>query len=327
MTGTFKANNPYNNFLLLLYGLVLKLPMFLHPHVPQPQQVDGFLYKYFLLWMRSFSGNIPVLYSLVAFLFLYLQAISLNKLVNVQRLMQKPNYLVGMSYLLITSLFSDWYYLSSPLIVNSLLIWALANLCNLHNIGSPKSSLFNIGMMIGVATFFYFPSIAFLLLIVVGLAITRPFRLPEWLMVLLGVLAPYYFLGAWVFLTDKWKGYKFPGFSVTVPRFHQTPWAAYTAVALAILAIVIGVYFILDNMRRQVVQARKNWNLIFLYLLVAIFVPFLSASKGFDYWILTSVPVATLSAPAFFYPDRKIVPQFIHWGMVAIGIVMGYYLR
>ena len=239
--------------------------------------------------------------------------------------MQKTNYLAGMSYLLITSLFSDWYYLSSPLIVNTLLIWVLSKLSNLHNDNNPKSSLFNTGMIIGVATFFYFPSIAFLLLIMVGLGITRPFRLPEWLMVLLGIMAPYYFLGAWVFLTDRWKGYHFPGFTITVPAFRQTAWASYTAVILILLSILIGIFFIQHNMRRQIVQARKSWNLIFLYLLVAFFVPFLNASKGFDYWILTAVPIAAISGAAFFYPDRKIVPMIIHWGMVAICIVMGYF--
>ena len=326
MTGTFKANNPYNNFLLLLYGLVLKLPMFIYPRIPQPQQLDGFLYKAFLQWLKPVATGLPIIYSIIGFTLLYIQAISINKLVNVQRLMQKPNYLTGMSYLLITSLFSDWYVLSSPLIINTLLIWALSKLCNLYNNNSPKSALFNIGMIVGLSTFFYFPSIAFTLLIIVGLGITRPFRLPEWLMVLLGILAPYYFLGAWVFLTDKWKGYHFPGFAVTVPSFHRSAWA-YTAVILVILAILVGIYFIQDNMRRQVVQARKNWNLIFLYLLVSLFVPFLSASQGFDYWILTAVPIAAISGTAFFYPDRKIVPLVLHWGMVAVCIVMGYYLR
>ena len=138
-------------------------------------------------------------------------------------------------------------------------------------------------------------------------------------------MAPYYFLAALVFLTDRWKGYHFPGFTITVPAFRQTAWASYTAVILVLLSILIGIYFIQHNMRRQIVQARKSWNLIFLYLLVAFFVPFLNASKGFDYWILTAVPIAAISGTTFFYPDRKIIPMVIHWGMVAICIVMGYF--
>lgn len=324
MTGIFKANNPYNNFLLLLYGLLLKLPMFIRPHVPQPQQLDGFMYRAFLQWLKPLAENFHVIYSVIAFLFLFIQALSLNNLVNSQRLMQKPNYLTGMCYILFTSLFSDWYHLSSPLIVNTLLIWVLSKLCNLHSNNSPKSSLFNIGIITGIATFFYFPSIAFVLLIIVGLGITRPFRLPEWLMALLGILTPYYFLAAWVFFTESWRGYHFPGFAVTVPRFYQSTWA-YTAVFIVSFTILVGIYFIQLNMRKQLLQARKSWNLIFLYLIVAVFVPFLNASQSFDYWILTAVPIATITGAAFLYPEKKWFPVSVHWCLVLISVLIGYF--
>ncbi len=324
MTGIFKANNPYNNFLLLLYGLLLKLPMFIHPQVPQPQQLDGFMYKAFLLWLKSVATGFDFIYSAITFLFLFIQALTLNNIVNSQRLMQKPNYLTGMCYLLFTSLFSDWYHLSSPLIINTLLIWVLSMLCNLHGNNNPKTSLFNIGIITGVATFFYFPSIGFALLIIVGLGITRPFKLPEWLMALLGILTPYYFLAALVFLTDSWRGYHFPGFAVTIPKFNQST-LAYTAVFIVSFTILVGIYFIQLNMRKQLLQARKSWNLIFLYLIVSVFVPFLNASQSFDYWILTAVPIATLSGAAFLYPEKKWFPIFIHWCLVLISVLIGYF--
>ena len=107
MTGTFKANNPYNTFLLLVYGILLKLPMFLQPKVPQVQMIDGFLYRALLKWLQPVAGGLPVIYAIIAFGLLYTQAVSFNKLVNELRLMQKPNYLTGMSYLLLTSLLTE----------------------------------------------------------------------------------------------------------------------------------------------------------------------------------------------------------------------------
>ena len=68
MTGTFKANNPYNTFLLFVYGILLKLPMFLHPKVPQVQQIDGFLYRALLKWLQPIVGNFPGIYAIFAFL-------------------------------------------------------------------------------------------------------------------------------------------------------------------------------------------------------------------------------------------------------------------
>lgn len=325
MTGTFKANNSFNNFLLLLYGLLLKLPVFLHPRVPKAQQVDGFLYRRLLEFLEPAGKGLPVIYPAIAFILLYSQAIYFNKLVNDHRIMQRPHYLTGMSYLLITSLFTEWNILSAPLIINSLLVWVWSKMSGLYSNQRPKTALFNIGIAIGVCTFFYFPSLAFAALIIFGLAITRPFKLAEWLIALLGIITPYYFLLALVFLTDKWKGYTFPGFAVTYPVFDQTKWA-YAAIILVLLAAITGIVYIQQNFRRQLIQARKSWNLTFLYLLVAVFIPFVNATHTFEYWILCAVPLSAFIAAAFLYPAKSWIPTALHWLMVAFVIVISYFV-
>jgi hypothetical protein len=325
VTGTFKANNSYNNVLLLFYGLLLKLPMFLHPYVPEPQQIDGFLYRYILTGLKPAATQFSLIFPLITFILLYSQAIYFNKLVNDLRIMQRPHYLTGMSYLLITSLFAEWNVLSSPLIINSLLIWVWSKMSGLHSNQSPKTALFNIGIAIGIGTFFYFPSIAFAALIIFGLALTRPFKLTEWLIALLGILTPYYFLLAIVFLTDKWKGYKFPGFSVTSPVFDQSRWA-YAAILIVVISSITGIFYIQQNFRRQLIQARKAWNLTFLYLLVAVFVPFVNATHSFEYWILCAVPLSAFVAATFLYPAKNWVPAALHWLMVAFVIVINYFV-
>ncbi len=326
VTGTFKANNPYNTFLLLVYGLLLKLPMFLHPTIPTPQQTDGFLFKSLLAQLSIIGKSVPAIYPIISFLLLYTQAVTFNKLANDQRLMQKPNYLTGMAYLLITSLFKEWNILSAPLIVNSLLIWVWANMSGLNNNKNAKSTLFNIGIIIGVSTFFYFPSIAFAILIIVGLTVTRPFKLAEWLIALLGIFAPYYFLLAYVLLTDKWKGYKLPGFSVSLPRFYESRWAL-AAIIIVLAATAIGLVFIQQNFRRQLVQTRKSWNLVFLYFLVAVFIPFINTTHSFQYWILCAVPLSAFVGSAFLYPGKKWFPLLLHWLMVGFVIAFSYFVK
>lgn len=323
MTGIFKANNPYNNFLLLLYGVVLKLPIFLFPSIPKPRQTDGFLYKELLLLLDPVGTGFPAIYPVIAFVLLYTQAVSFNKLANDQRIMQRPNYLTGMSFLLITSLFMEWNVLSSPLIINSLLIWVWAKMSGLYNDQNPKSSLFNIGIAIGISTFFYFPSLAFSALIIFGLAITRPFKPAEWLIALLGIITPYYFLLGIVFLSDKWQGYHLPGFTLTNPVFNQTQWA-FAAIVIVLFTSVVGIFFIQQNFRRQLIQARKSWNLVFLYLMVAICVPFINETHTFDYWILCAVPLSAFLGAAFLYPAKNWFPTILHWLLVTFVVVISY---
>lgn len=327
VTGTFKANNPYNTFLLLVYGLLLKLPMFLHPAIPIPQQTDGFLFKALLTQLTVTIGNaVPVIYPIISFLLLYTQAVTFNKLANDEKLMQKPNYLTAMAYLLITSLFKEWNILSAPLIVNTLLIWVWANMSGMYNTKTAKSTLFNIGIAIGVATFFYFPSIAFSILIIAGLTVTRPFKLAEWLLALLGIITPYYFLLAYVFFTDKWKGYNLPGFSIGLPKFYESSWAL-AAIIIVLSTTLIGLFYIQQNFRRQLVQSRKSWNLVFLYFLVAVFIPFINATHTFQYWILCAVPLSAFVGSAFLYPQKKWFPLLLHWLMVAFVVAFSYFVK
>lgn len=325
MLGTFKANYPYNNFLLFVYGFLLKFHYFLSPKTPTAQSTDNFLFVRFLNALSSFGNNYPVIYPVITYILLYIQAISFNRAVNDQRLLQKANYLPAMSYLLITSLFAEWNTLTSSLVINTLLIWVWSRMSRIHNIQKPKANLFNVGAVIGIATFFYFPSLAFAALVIMGLMIMRAFRLDEWIMVAVGIITPYYFLYAYLFITDKIYGYKLPAFAVGYPRFSQSYWTL-AAMILVLVAFLIGGYYARINMRRLVVQTRKSWNLLLLYLVVAVFVPFVNATHTLDYWILSAIPLSAIIACAFFYPSKKWLPHLLHWAMIALVIVMGYFI-
>jgi hypothetical protein len=324
VTGIFKANNPSGNAILFLYAIVLKLPMFLHLRSPQLQPLDGILYKSLLQILNPIASTFTGIYSVLTFILLFVQAIWFNKIVNEQRLHKQNNYLTGMSYLLVTSLFSDWFSFSAPLIVNSFMIWIWSKLCSLYNNPNAKAAIFNIGLATGIAAFMYFPSISFLLLILVGIAIARPFRLQEWLTILAGIFTPVYLFWAWLYLTDKTKTYRYPGFHFSYPHFFGNKWA-YAALLIVFLATAIGLYFVNANMRRQVVQTRKSWQLLFLYIVVAALVPFINASINFSYWILLAVPISPVIAASFFYPQKKLYATILHWAMFAIFVAIGFF--
>lgn len=326
MTGIFKANNPSNHFFLLLYGIILKSYLFVDPVLPQLQSSDGPLYSSFLIWLKGSFADFPIVFGIITFVLLFIQAISFNKAVNDQRMLQKPNYLTGMAYLLLTSIFSEWFPLSAALIANTLLIWVWSRLCTMHNNHSAKATIFNIGLAIGIACFFYYPAIIFTLLFVSGIALTRPFRLNEWLIGLIGIATPFYFFCAWLFLTGQWNTYQLPLVNLANPVFKESRWAI-AAIILVILTVLLGLYFIQNNMRRQIVQTRKSWQLIYIYMLVAAFVPFINGAGSFTGWILLAVPVSLITGSALFYPEKRWFPMAIHWGMVAISVAVAYFVK
>jgi hypothetical protein len=323
VTGTFRANNPFNTFMLLIYGLFLKLPWFISPQVPVIQKSDGFLFNHILAFLKTALDGYPITYSLITFVLLYTQAISFNRLLNNRRLIQKPNYLPAMSYLLITSFFVEWNVLSAPLVINTLLIWVWAKMSTLYNNPHAKSTLYNIGIVIGITTFFYFPSLTFSLLIIFALVITRPPRVAEWIIAILGIATPWYLLFAWLFLTNRLYSFQLPGIKVDYHLMAQNN-ARYVGIIIILLTAIAGGFFAQLNLRRQLVQVRKSWGLMLLYLIVALFIPFVNVTHNFQYWILATVPLSAFIACFLFYSNKKWLSLTVHWIMVAFVIYMAY---
>jgi hypothetical protein len=258
----------------------------------------------------------------LAFILLFTQAIALTRFINDYRMMNRSNYLPGLAYLLITSFFAEWNYFSAPLLVNTLLIFVLGWLFKIYNHPKAKGAVFNIGLAIGIASFIFFPSLSFVIWVLFGLMVMRPFRINEWLLCLLGITTPYYFYGIYLFLTGQWKIEKIaPYLTIRMPSLQQSIWLAASALLLMI-PFLTGGYFVQDNLRRMLIQVRKGWSLILLYLLVAFFVPFVNSSNTFENWVMAAVPFAAFHACTYFYPPRKLFPLILFW--VSVGFVLFY---
>ena len=324
MTGIFRANNPLNTFLLFMYGLLLKSAWFIDPQIPVVQKSDGFLFNDILIFIKPTFDSWPISYSILSYLLIYTQAISFNHYMNSRKLMQRNNYLPAMSYLLITSLFIDWNVLSAPLVINTLLIWIWAKLTNLYKSTNVKSTLFNVGLAIGICSFFYFPSLAFIIMVIFALLFTRAPRVAEWLMPVIGVFTTMYFLFSYLFLTDKLYRFSLPGFTIAYPPFTEKN-IVYAIMGIVVLLTIVGMYYVKVTTIKQVVQVRKGWTLLLFYLIVAILIPFINTTPNFEYWIIAAVPVSAFVASAFFYPRMKWVPMVLHWILVAFVIYMQYF--
>jgi hypothetical protein len=313
----FKQKSPGNIVVLLLFGLLLKLPLFLYPKLVISSSIDGRLYQ----WLFSLipSGN-PTNYSVIAFLLLYTQALMVNYMVNEYRMVIKTTYLPAMAYVLITSLLPEWNYLSSPMLANSFIILMFIYLFHLYNSSNAKAQVYNIGVIAGITSYIYFPSAAFVICVLVGLMILKPFRLNEIVLFFLGCLTPYYFHAVYLFLFSQLNFANFiPHMAIRVPILKNSIWLA-GSVLLLTIPFLVGGYFVQANLRRMLIQVRKNWSVLLIYLLLAFFVPFINSDQSFETWILVTVPFAAFHACAYFYPAQRWFPLLVFF--ITIGYVL-----
>ena len=317
MIGIFKQKSPGNIVILLIFGLLIKLPLFLFPRSVALTEQDGSLYRF--LVTATGSGNI-LLFSAISFTLLYLQALQVNYLVNEYRMITRPNYLAGMAYMLITSFLPEWSYLSAPLVANTLIIWMFTSLFRLYSLGNIRPQVYNIGLIAGVCSYIYFPSACFAFCALLGLLILRPFRLNEIVLFLLGCLTPYYFYGLYLFLTDGLNFSRFlPRISVSIPALKSSLQLAGAALLLAI-PFLMGGFFIQNHLRKMLIQVRKNWSILLLYLLLAFFVPFVNGNSTLHAWVLVAAPFAAFHACAYFYQPKIFLSSLLFF--IAAGYVI-----
>ncbi|MET0243372.1 MAG: hypothetical protein ABW174_07885 [Flavitalea sp.] len=328
MVGVFRQKNQGNALILVIYAMILKFGMFLHPTGPVSHPGDdNYLYTW-LLGLLKPLGLPAIVYSLLSFILIYLQASLFNRICNAQKMLPKPNFLPAMAYLLVSSLFPEWNQFSAPLIVNLLLIWVFYRMTELYNTNKAVSSIFNIGIILGIGTLIYQPAMVYVLLLIFAIFIMRPFRLQEWFIGLLGVTAPYYFLLLYLYFTNniEWKRI-LPGISFQLPDLPSSLITTFS-IALLVVPFIIGGFYVQNNLNKMLIQGRKNWSLLLLVLIVSLLIIVVNgAQDSYVNWGLSVMPLAGFHAAAYYYPDRKLFASIMHWAIFVFALYVNYFHR
>lgn len=325
MTGVFHQNNPNNTFFLLLYGFVLKLPLLLFPSLIVQGNFDGPLFTAITSPIK-YAGNalpwIPGFFALVIHLVI---AVLLCRLANKFRLYAKANYLPGMAYLLFSSMPGIGANITSALIINLILISVLYVLFRLYNEGKALKSIFSVSVIIGIMTLVFYPAALFVLLVFVSLYLFRPFRLQEWVMVLVGLLTPFYFLFSFLFLTNDLDSFEIARVSIKLPSLRELGYE-YNGYMLIGFAVLAGIYFLQNNFLRQSIHSRKCWVIIYWLLGTALVATLINFRLFPLNWLLMAVPVAMFMAMAFYHVKNKWVRLLLHWLIFIFAIAGSYHI-
>ncbi len=112
-----------------------------------------------MYWLVDrFFGKTIFAYQIIATILVFAQAILLNDILRRRQVFIEISLLPGFLYIILTCCFVDFYTLSPALMANTFLLLVI-NYTLLHvNEKSRRSSVFEIGAYVGVATLFYLPS-------------------------------------------------------------------------------------------------------------------------------------------------------------------------
>lgn len=301
------------SIITVFYLVILSVVVHTHLFFTTPLMVTSDQDGIFSLLLQTYltgtgSSVLFILYQVI----ILVQAIRLNGVMMELRMFPSSNYTTAMAYILLTGLMPQWCSISPALLANFLLIWIFVKLSRLYNHPSPKTLLFNTGLIVGLSVVFYHPTAILIGVVLFALAVVRPFKLAEWLILLMGILVPYYFLASALFLKDRIAGFThyLPYLKWNLPLDH---WNLPLVQNLSVLTILllVGLYYWQLSNKRMVIQIRKNWGVMMVMLLILLPIPFIFLHAGIESAIMCLIPMAAFDGNLFSNPRKLYLPNIL----------------
>lgn len=319
MVFIFKNNSIGSIIFLILLCFAVHAHLFMHPLVFIVTEDSGLISLLFKHFLHNPIYTIAAPFVYLAFILI--QSIRLNVLLNDLRMYNSSTFTVAMSYVLLSAILPQWAFLSVAVVANSLVIWIFIYLSKLYNSPQPKTTLFNTGLLVGLAFLSYHPTIILIAVALFALAVVRPFVLSEWFVLLLGILMPVYLILSFLYLTDRMylSLELIPRLRFNMPFNHTDIWLWVKLIGI-LLMLLIGLQYWSTQSGRMVIQIRKNWGVMVVMILLTLPIPFVFKNGGLDSAVLWIVPLSAFLGNAYSYPKKALLPNILFFFSVALII-------
>lgn len=319
MIALFKNKSATSIVWLFLLIVILNSNQLFVPQNFLTLESKGLLNQYLFSYLKNWPH---IVLFLLYILIILSQAIRLNALLHDVRMFSKSTYFVAFSYILFTSLLAPWSKISAALIINFFIIWILTKVFRLYNNNKPKTILFNIGLISSISVLLYKPSVIIILIIFVSLLTIRPFKINELFVLIIGILTPIYFLtiALYFFNSIYTLSEYLPAWQFQLPNIQLTN-VFYFNIGWVVLLLIIGFYYWQQNNLRMLIQARKNWAVLFLFQILSILTVLFSNHAQLTTLLLSAIPVSCFIANGFIYAKGNLVPTVLFF-LVALTIIL-----
>jgi hypothetical protein len=321
----FSESNPVKILLIFILGIFIRIPCFTEP-APLPTSLDaGFFY---LLLTDLFSSSNQSIYwipSLITYILIFLQGLSLNGFINSQKLFGSSHLLFVFIYILFSSLMPEWNVLTPYVLVNTIMVYVLPKIVDLYQKQHVQNELFMLSGLISFCALIYKPSIILMLVFYISILIIRTFRLSEWVIALIGFLLPYYlmFIYAYVWEQSSVWSQILPAIRMHKPFFGREP-AGLISVSLLLIPVILGAWYVYTYKKRTLVLPRKIWAIIFYYFLITVIISLGFQNKYYDSLLLALLPASFYITGFFYYPAGKFLPAVFSWLIIGFLLVRNF---
>lgn len=306
MIKQFRQFNFLNLIILFVLLYVLRIGLFLN----MPEAINtGFVEvgNRLLVNKSEESFLTPFFNVFLAGIVVYIQAILFNTIINNFSILGKTTFLPALIYVVVSSVFTPFLFLSPPLLCNFLLLLILYKILISSKNPILISTMFDLGMIIAIGTIIYFPFVLVFLILWIALLIFRAFNWREWVSGLIGYLCIVLFLAIYYFwnnqLTDFYAIWR--PLTHTFPVFIKIQLLDYIVLFPIAMGLLLGFFQLRENFYKSFIQVRKTFQLLFFLFIIAAISFYIKPDYRINHFLLCVIPVAVLLAYYFLHATKR----------------------
>ncbi len=329
MIAIFNNNRIVLGILLLLILLLLNAVVLVNPEWFVLSDFQSPFYSLLTVWLKRISGNNFYFFFFLSVLLVFIQAIAINRFVNDIKLFPKITYVPSLLYVLCATLFREYLFFSPVLIVNTFIVFIVIKMFSVYKKAQCEKDIFDVGLMIGISSLFYFPSLSILLLFFIGLSILRPFAWREWVIGVIGVLVPFFLSGTLYFWNDKLAKFFLATFESVYAEFNVLIEGGPDLVWIGgeiLIMLGISVYLLQNNFMKSPIQFRKFLTLMLWGIVILSFSSLFLNKLTLNHFLILSAPLSIILSYFFLSFRKWYVPETFFWSLF-LSILAFQYLK
>lgn len=212
-------------------------------------------------------------------------------------LIENRSFLPAFLFIFITGSFFQLQRIHPAMIANIFIFLAIDRLLGSYRKEKAFSEVFDIYFLISLSSLFYFNAIYFIIFFWIAFITIKPFSLTEWIVSILGLITPYFFITSYYYLTDNLLAWlnliKNNVHGISNKMLYMNNYYFIFFIFLFIFILISILYFIQGiNIKKVVI--RRYYTIFIFYILFCMVIFFLLHSSSIELLLIISMPVAFL---------------------------------
>jgi hypothetical protein len=321
--GFFRDNQPFTYILLFLIALLLWGGAFAHvPYVALNYKMPLFDLVAHYINVRS--------YYIVLFTFITIigTSIIINYTVNKYDILTKHSTLPALLYVLLMSCTDTLITLHPAVLANFFIALSFNRVFATYKQQSALTQLFDAGLLLGIASLFYLPSVLIYLALIVALIIFNTFNWRQWVVTFLGLITPYLIVLSYYFYTDKlgffWEQ------KIMFPLHLSNDLNAGTTSTYVLLAILFfvctfSVVKLFDEYSSYTIKTRQALSYLLWFSLCAFASVFVAPTWTFKDFALLALPFSIVISNYFINITREWMAETLFIMLLSCAVFIHYF--